>query len=171
MDDAPEPEIPEVPEAPAAPHRRRHSNVWKNTPQGVKISVALCLLFLFLFLLINRNRTPAESEIQVKPKVSAGEAFDKVVSNMPKQIDLVLTKSALNPATSRIEGIVTNTSERRYSNVEIVFFVSLSDLVQGTTTVVRVPNLDPHGNARFATDQVDRNIKEWAVQSIGGTPR
>jgi hypothetical protein len=157
---------------PAMPKRRRHSSVWKNTPKGLKIAAVLCLVFLAVVLYINRNRTPVEPELKaVKPKVTAGEAFDKVMSNTPKQLDLALTKSALNPNTSRIEGVISNTSSRRYSNVEIVFFVSLSDLTVGTTTVVRLASLDPGANAPFTSDPVDPRTKEWAVQAIRGTPR
>jgi hypothetical protein len=156
---------------PELPKRRRPVSAWQTIPAGVKIAAALCLAFLGVLLFVNRNRTPSEPELQaVKPKVSAGEAFDKVVSNT-KQIELVLTKAALNPATSRIEGVVTNTSDRQYSNVNIEFFVSLRDLTEGSSTVVQVARLEPRGSAAFASDPVDRRIKQWAVRSIGGTPR
>lgn len=172
MENGPDLSSPDTFGTPELPKRRRHSSIWQNIPQGLKIAAGLCLVFLAVVLWINRNRTPAEPELKaVKPKITAGEAFDKVISNSPKQIDLVLTKAALNPATSRIEGVVTNTSERAYSNVEIVFFTSLSDLTKGTTTVVRLARLEAGGNAAFATDPVDRRTKEWAVQSIGGIRR
>jgi hypothetical protein len=156
---------------PDLPKRRRKEGLWQTIPAGVKIAAALCLVFLAVFFFVNRNRTPAEPELKaVKPRVSAGEAFDKVVSNT-KQIDLVLTKAVLNPGTSRIEGVVTNTSDRQYSNVNIEFFVSLGDLTQGSVTLVQVARLEPRGSAEFASDPVDRRAKEWAVKSIAGTPR
>ena len=172
MEKGPDFSSPDTFGEPPLPKRRRHSNVWKSIPKGAKIAAVVCLLFLAVVLWINKNRTPAEPELRaVKPKITPGEAFDKVISNTPRQVDLVLTKAALNPATSRIEGVVTNTSDRRYSNVEIVLFTSLSDLTVGTTTVVRLPRLEARASASFASDPVDRRTKEWAVQSIAGIPK
>jgi hypothetical protein len=155
--------------SPELPRRRRHSSGWQNIPGGVKIAAAVCLVFLVVLLVLNRNRTPAEPRMSaVKPKISAAEAFDKVVSNT-NQIDLVLTKAALNPSTSRFDGLVTNTSKRSYSDVEVVFFVSDRDLTEGTTTSVRVARLEPGASAGFASEPVSRNTRQWVVKSIDGT--
>ena len=155
------------------PKRRRRTSLWQSIPAGVKIAAAVCLVSLAVLIFVNRNRTPAEPELKtvVRPKITAGEAFDKVLSGAPKQLDLVVTGAAFNHTTNRIEGSVSNTSGRPYANVEVIFFTSLGDLTMGTTTVVRLARLEPHENARFTTEPVDHRTKEWAVKSIGGTPR
>ena len=138
----------------------------------VKIAGAVCLVFLAVLLFFNHNRTPVEPEVKVaKPRISAGEAFDKVLASSPQKIELVLKEASLNRETNRIEGMVTNNSDRQYSDVEIVFFVSLADLTQGTTTVVGVPRLGPREEAKFVSDPVDPRTRQWAVKSITGTPQ
>ena len=106
-----------------------------------------------------------------KPRVSAGEAFDKILASSSQKIELVLKEASLNRETNRIEGLVTNNSDRRYSDIEIVFFVSLADLTQGTKTVVRLPRLGPREETKFTSDPVDPRTRQWAVESIGGTPQ
>ncbi len=152
------------------PQRKRKTSLWQDIPIGVKIAAALCLVFLATFLIINRNRVPDEPVVVVKPRVSAGEAFDRVMARIPK-VDLVLSRSEMNPATRRIEGVLTNTSDRRYSNIEITFFTSANGLRDGVDTVVRVAQLEPHSEASFSTDPIDPRLREWAVKSIQGTPR
>ena len=151
--------------------RRRHSSAWRDTPRWVKVSAAGCLLFLLVLFAVLKQKKPSEPAVKIEAK-KVGEAFDRVISRSPQQLDLVLSKAALNSATRRIEAVVTNTSDRPYADVEVVFFLSAATLeADGRTTGVISPKLAPHESMQIATDPIEGKVREWAVKTITGTPR
>lgn len=158
------------PNASAVPHRRRHSNAWQATPRAVKVSIAVCAAVL-LVVFFARSKSHNHPAPKAEPVIVPGEEFDKIMAKIPNGVDLTLSKSAVNPATRRIEGVITNTSARPYANVEIVFFTTVHNLAEGSTVAATVPKLGPRESKEFATDLLDQGVKEWVLQSIQATPR
>ena len=113
MTDRPVPEVPEV------THRKRRANWWKSMPRQVRIIAVACLgLVVVGGIAIGQRWFKAPPPTAAPPPPSPGEVFDTIKETMAP-IDLVLSKSNLNTATRRIEGVVTNNSERPYSNIQV----------------------------------------------------
>jgi hypothetical protein len=169
-----ESEIPEV------PHRRRRMSVWQKTPKGVKISVAVCLALLAISLATgnwiiewSQNRFASKPSQPVEPaknpRLTAGKAFDEVATGL-RAFDLELSGTALNRVTRRIEGTVTNKSQRTYTNIKITFALPSSDLVAQDQTTVTVSRLAPQGRAKFASDVLPNGVHQWALINTTATP-
>ena len=161
MSDQPESELP---------HRRRRSNWWNSTPRGVKITAGACLALVLVGGSVIGERwfkgPPATAQ---PPPPKPGEVFDSIKDKMAP-IDLVVSKSNLNPTTRRIEGLVTNNSERSYSNVQVSFYLPSRDLSEAHIATATIRGLGPHGSAKFATEPLDPDLKQWLLRDIKGTP-
>ncbi len=152
------------------PHRRRRSNWWKSTPRGVKVTVVACLALVMVGgFVIEQRWFKDPPPTSVPPPPNPGEVFDAIKEKMAP-IDLVLSKSSLNATTKRIEGLVTNNSERPYSNIQVSFYLPNRNMADSEVATVTIERLGPHDSARFATDPLNPDLKEWSLRDIKGTP-
>jgi hypothetical protein len=159
------------PDVSEIPHRRRRVGLWKATPIWVKAVIGVCLLFVAAFPYI-KDRWPEKLSRSAPPRTAnapENRAIDKMIAEIPK-VDLVLTQSALNTKTRCIEGIVTNGSNRLYTDIAISFYHTSSDQTASWLAYAQVDRLDPHQSANFATPPVRQDLNHWVVKNIRGTP-
>jgi len=161
---------------PEGRHRRRQLSAWQRIPKLVKISAAVCLVLLSISLAAKDwiiqwahdrqwfRRAPA-----MNTRVSAGKAFDQVVSSI-QPFDLELTGTSVNPATRRVEGTVLNKSDRAYADVKVTFALPDAHLAAPEWTTVTVPAIAPQGQAPFVTEPLPDGAQQWSVIRVTGTP-
>jgi hypothetical protein len=161
-----------------APHRRRQLSLWQKTPKGIKITVGICLVLLAISIAIggslirwsqSRQESVVPAEPKKKPRIDPGKAFDEVANGL-RPFDLVLSGTKLNPATRRLEGTVTNKSDRTYTDIKITFALPSADLRAQGQTIVTVAKLAPQGRAKFTSDVLPNEVKQWALINTRATP-
>jgi hypothetical protein len=158
-------------DVPEIPHRRRRVGLWKSIPLWVKATVLLCLLVVALIPVIWDKLPRRTAPVAANPASAAvarpDPALDEVLAEA--RADLALTESAMNQKTRRIEGIVSNSSDRLYTDVVVSFYLADHKLNNTSPVSAVVSKLGPHESARFATEPIAVEFKQWIVKRISGT--
>ncbi len=163
-------------EIPEGPHRRRRQNVWQKMPKAMKMAIGVCLVLVAVSIATgnrviewSQNRFAAKPEPPKKPKINPGKAFDQVAAAI-QPFDMELSGTKLNPVTRRIEGTITNKSDRAYTDIEMIFALPSRDLSAQDQTIVIVDRLGPRGRAKFISDVLPKDVHQWALIRTSAKP-
>ena len=165
---------------PEVKHRKRHGSTWQRIPTPVKMIAAVCLVLLGICYLLqdwviglakSRRESVAIQPVDAadsKTRAAVRQTIESMSANLDP-IDLELAGTSLNRSTHRIEGTAVNKSDRPYSDVRITFALPSADLTAQDQAIVTIARIEPHGKARFVSDPIAEDVRQWALVGIKGT--
>jgi hypothetical protein len=83
---------------------------------------------------------------------------------------LTVTEATLDPKTRTVKGVITNGTDKTMDDVQVSFDARMG-LVQVGLLVARIPQLGPHQSARFETNPMAPNGREYVLREVTGNPR
>jgi len=139
--------------------RKQEPTGWKAIPNVAKLLIATCLLVMIVV------------PVAIQQSLVALRAIDKSALPLATPSSLVIAEASLDLATRTIVGSVKNTSKSSFKDVQVSYNIRDAAGREIGTTLATIAGVGPNEIARFRTDPLPENGREFVLREVAGTAR